>query len=183
MPPRAATAATGDAAGAADPGIGGPTDLDAALLLDNQLCFLVYRLHRALTDRYRPVLTALGLTYPQYLVMLALWEADPVTVGRLGARLHLDSGTLSPLLKRLEASGLVTRARSVDDERSVRVALTHAGRELREPARAVPAWIGSCIAGSLDEYLAVRTTLAEALGRVEDAGPAEGLPWPEASRA
>ena len=90
--------------------------LDATLQLDNQLCFLVAQIHRALNDRYRPVLSRLGLTYPQYLAMLALWEQEPVSVGRLGARLRLDSGTLSPLLKRLEAAGLVTRTRSADAE-------------------------------------------------------------------
>ena len=78
---------------------------DEALLLDNQLCFMVYRLHRAITDLYRPILGELGLTYPQYLVMLVLWESSPLTVSQLGARLHLDSGTLSPLLKRLESAG------------------------------------------------------------------------------
>lgn len=145
---------------------------DAALLLDNQLCFLVARLHRALNDRYRPVLGALGLTYPQYLAMLALWEQEPVSVGRLGERLRLDSGTLSPLLKRLEAAGLVTRTRSADDERSVAVGLTDAGRALRAEARDVPSWIGSCIAGSLDESARVRRDLTEILGRVENAAPA-----------
>jgi DNA-binding MarR family transcriptional regulator len=143
--------------------------LDSALLLDNQLCFLVARLHRALNDRYRPVLGALGLTYPQYLAMLALWEQEPVSVGRLGGRLRLDSGTLSPLLKRLEAAGLVTRTRSADDERSVHVGLTDAGRALRTEARDVPAWIGSCIAGSFDEFVRVRRELTKILDRVEEA--------------
>ena len=135
------------------------------------------RLHRALNDRYRPVLGALGLTYPQYLAMLALWEQAPMSVGRLGERLHLDSGTLSPLLKRLEAAGLVTRTRSADDERSVEVGLTDAGRSLRAEARDVPSWIGSCIAGSLDEYVRVRGDLTEILDRVENAPPPPvGLP-------
>lgn len=146
--------------------------LDAALLLDNQLCFLVARLHRALNDRYRPVLGALGLTYPQYLAMLALWEGAPMSVGRLGERLHLDSGTLSPLLKRLEAAGLVTRTRSAGDERSVEVGLTDAGRTLRAEARDVPAWIGSCIAGSIEEFIHVRAELTGILDRVENAPPA-----------
>ena len=145
--------------------------LDAALLLDNQLCFLVARLHRALNDRYRPVLGALGLTYPQYLAMLALWEQAPMSVGRLGDRLRLDSGTLSPLLKRLEAAGLVTRTRSAGDERSVEVGLTDAGRALRAEARDVPAWIGSCIAGSLEEFVRVRGELTDILDRVEQAPP------------
>ena len=149
--------------------------LDSALLLDNQLCFLVARLHRALNDRYRPVLGALGLTYPQYLAMLALWESAPMSVGRLGDRLRLDSGTLSPLLKRLEAAGLVTRTRSAGDERSVEVGLTDAGRALRAEARDVPSWIGSCIAGSVEEFLHVRGELTTILDRVEKA-PSSPLP-------
>lgn len=155
--------------GGAVPAAAGDALLDQALLLDNQLCFLVARLHRALNDRYRPVLADLGLTYPQYLAMLALWEAEPVTVGRLGERLRLDSGTLSPLLKRLEAAGLVTRTRSADDERSVVIGLTEAGRALRFEARDVPAFIGSCIAGSLEEFIHVHGELSGLLDRVEQA--------------
>ena len=143
--------------------------LDQALLLDSQLCFLVYRLHRALNERYRPVLADLGLTYPQYLVMLVLWESEPVTVGDLGARLHLDSGTLSPLLKRMEGAGLVTRTRSVDDERSVRISLTGAGRDLRTRAKHVPVWIGSCIADTAADASQIRRTLAGVLDRVAGA--------------
>jgi DNA-binding MarR family transcriptional regulator len=103
--------------------------------------------------------------------MLVLWETDDLTVGELGTRLYLDSGTLSPLLKRMAAAGLVTRTRSAEDERSVRIALTVAGRELRAEATPVPAWIGSCIADSVAEYARVRGTLAEVLGRVENAEP------------
>jgi DNA-binding MarR family transcriptional regulator len=145
--------------------------LDEALLLDNQLCFLVARLHRALNDLYRPVLGALGLTYPQYLAMLALWEQEPLSVGHLGDRLWLDSGTLSPLLKRLEGAGLITRTRSADDERSVQVGLTDAGRALRFDARDVPTFIGSCIAGSREAFVHVRHELTAILDRVENAPP------------
>jgi DNA-binding MarR family transcriptional regulator len=141
--------------------------VDETLLLDNQICFLVYRLQRAITDRYRPVLGDLGLTYPQYLVMLVLWEKAPLTVGDIGGRLHLDSGTLSPLLKRLEAADLITRARGKADERSVEVSLTASGRALRRQARRVPAAIGECLAGSPDEYWAVRAQLTELLARVD----------------
>jgi MarR family transcriptional regulator, organic hydroperoxide resistance regulator len=141
--------------------------LDKALLLDSQLCFLVYRLHRALNERYRPVLADLGLTYPQYLVMLVLWEAEPMTVGELGGRLQLDSGTLSPLLKRMEGAGLVARTRSAEDERSVRISLTAAGRDLRARATNVPLWIGSCIADTAADASRIRRTLAEVLERVE----------------
>jgi DNA-binding MarR family transcriptional regulator len=108
-----------------------------SLALDDQLCFALYAASRAVTARYRPMLEAIGLTYPQYLVMMLLWETDHQTVGQLGARLSLDSGTLSPLLKRLTAAGLVTRHRRVEDERSVSIALTDKGRDLREKAFAI----------------------------------------------
>ena len=103
-----------------------------SVALDDQLCFALYAASRAVTARYRPMLDELGLTYPQYLVMMLLWEQDHQTVGQLGSRLALDSGTLSPLLKRLTAAGLVTRHRRVEDERSVSIALTNSGRALRE---------------------------------------------------
>jgi DNA-binding MarR family transcriptional regulator len=108
-----------------------------SVMLDDQLCFALYAASRAVTARYRPMLEAIGLTYPQYLVMMLLWETDHQTVGQLGARLSLDSGTLSPLLKRLTAAGLVTRHRRVEDERSVSIALTAKGRELRDKAFAI----------------------------------------------
>ena len=108
-----------------------------SVALDDQLCFALYAASRAVTARYRPMLEAIGLTYPQYLVMMLLWEQDNQTVGQLGARLALDSGTLSPLLKRLTAAGLVTRHRRVEDERSVSIALTDAGRALRDRAFAI----------------------------------------------
>jgi MarR family transcriptional regulator, organic hydroperoxide resistance regulator len=108
-----------------------------SVALDDQLCFALYAASRAMTARYRPMLDVLGLTYPQYLVMMLLWEADHQTVGQLGSRLALDSGTLSPLLKRLTAAGLVTRHRRVEDERSVSIALTDQGRALRDNAFAI----------------------------------------------
>ncbi len=113
-------------------------DDDAQLRLDNQVCFAVYAASRAMTLAYRPLLEKLGLTYPQYLVMLVLWERDGITVGDLGARLYLDSGTLTPLLKRLEAAGLVTRARRKGDEREVEIGLTHSGKALKRKAASVP---------------------------------------------
>ena len=108
-----------------------------SVALDDQLCFALYAASRAVTARYRPLLEQIGLTYPQYLVMMLLWEQDNQTVGQLGARLALDSGTLSPLLKRLTAAGLVTRHRRVEDERSVSIALTDSGRALRDRAFAI----------------------------------------------
>jgi DNA-binding MarR family transcriptional regulator len=140
-----------------------------ALLLDNQLCFLVYRLHRGITDRYRPVLAELGLTYPQYLVMLVLWESAPQTVSEVGGRLHLDSGTLSPLLKRLESAGLIRRARATTDERSVLISLTTSGRALRGRARSVPGQIGECLAATAEDYWLVREQLSSLLARVDAA--------------
>jgi DNA-binding MarR family transcriptional regulator len=118
--------------------------------IDSQLCFALYSASRAMTAAYRPILAELDLTYPQYLVLLVLWEEerraeDGVTVRRLGDRLHLDSGTLSPLLKRLEANGLVRRTRSCEDERVVVVTLTSAGRRLEEKAQCIPGRLGAAI--------------------------------------
>lgn len=114
---------------------------NAALLLDNQLCFALYSASLAMTKLYKPLLENLGLTYPQYLVMLVLWEQDGLTVSALGERLSLDSGTLTPLLKRIEQCGLLARMRSTDDERRVLVTLTPSGRKLKAKAAAVPACV------------------------------------------
>ena len=118
-----------------------PSNLSSsqALLLDNQLCFALYSTSLAMTKLYKPLLDELGLTYPQYLVMLALWERNDVAVSELGNRLFLDSGTLTPLLKRLESAGFIERARATDDERRVLVTLTGAGRKLKAHAQKVPA--------------------------------------------
>ncbi|HEV8390089.1 MAG TPA: MarR family transcriptional regulator [Dongiaceae bacterium] len=110
-----------------------------ALALDEFLCFAVYSLGHAFNRAYKPLLEALGLTYPQYVVMVVLWERDGPTVTELGDRLHLDSGTLTPLLKRLEAAGLVQRTRDPEDERQVRIRLTRSGGAVKEKARAIPA--------------------------------------------
>jgi len=109
-----------------------------ALRLDNQLCFALYGAANRMTRLYRPLLDAMGLTYPQYLAMLVLWEQSPRTVGALGDALDLDSSTLTPLLKRLEAGGLVARHRDPEDERRVIVDLTDKGRALRDRAEAIP---------------------------------------------
>jgi DNA-binding MarR family transcriptional regulator len=108
------------------------------LALDNQFCFALYSASHAVTKTYKPLLDRLGLTYPQYLVMLVLWEQDGVLVKDIGARLFLDSGTLTPLLKRLEANGLVERNRDPQDERQVRISLSTEGRTLRAAAMAIP---------------------------------------------
>jgi len=109
------------------------------LALDEFLCFAVYSLGHAFNRAYKPLLETLGLTYPQYVMMVVLWEQDDLTVSALGERLHLDSGTLTPLLKRLEAAGLVQRVRDSEDERQVRIRLTKSGQALKEKARAIPA--------------------------------------------
>jgi len=114
---------------------------DPGLQLDNQLCFALYSASLAMTKAYKPLLAELGLTYPQYLVLMALWQEPGLTVSQLGERLFLDSGTLTPLLKRLEGAALVTRLRDVADERQVRINLTAAGRALKKRAAAVRACI------------------------------------------
>ncbi|MFE9643223.1 MarR family winged helix-turn-helix transcriptional regulator [Streptomyces sp. NPDC006365] len=121
---------------------------EGSLLLDDQLCFALYAASRAVTARYRPLLDELGLTYPQYLVMLVLWERDAgcdVSVRDLGTALQLESSTLSPLLKRLEAHGLIRRERRADDERSVAIRLTETGARLQERADTVPVAIGDAM--------------------------------------
>jgi DNA-binding MarR family transcriptional regulator len=106
-------------------------------VLDEQICFALHSASRAITGRYRDLLDPLGLTYPQYLVLSVLWQVEPVTVTYLGERLHLDSGTLSPLLRRMDTAGLLTRKRLPHDERSVQVSLTEAGSALRQEARGI----------------------------------------------
>jgi DNA-binding MarR family transcriptional regulator len=121
------------------------------LALDKQLCFALYAASLAMTKAYKPLLAPLGLTYPQYLVMLVLWEADGLTVSQLGERLTLDSGTLTPLLKRLEALALVQRQRDTSDERRVLLRLRPAGRALRAHAVAVPQAIACATACDLQQ--------------------------------
>jgi MarR family transcriptional regulator, organic hydroperoxide resistance regulator len=137
----------------------------ATISIDSQLCFALYSASRAMTAAYRPILAELKLTYPQYLVLLVLWEHEPVTVRSLGERLRLDSGTLSPLLKRLEANGFVRRERSTDDERLVEVTLTPAGRRLEETAQCIPAELFS--ATGMSERQA--TDLRDAVRQLTDA--------------
>ena len=115
------------------------------LLLENQLCFPLYAAARRIVTQYTPYLKPLGLTYTQYIVMLALWETETATVGELGQRLFLDNGTLTPLLKKLEEAGFVTRRRSSRDERVVQITVTEQGWSLREQAKAVPFRVGRCV--------------------------------------
>jgi len=126
-----------------------------ALLLDHQLCFALYSASLAMTKLYKPLLEELGLTYPQYLAMLALWERDGVSVSALGERLFLDSGTLTPLLKRLEAAGLIARVRAVEDERRVHISLTAEGRKLKTRAARIPGCILAASQCSVSEIQAL----------------------------
>lgn len=134
----------------------------AMLELDNQLCFALYSTSLAMTKVYKPLLDALGLTYPQYLAMLVLWERDGLTVSEMGERLYLDSGTLTPLLKRLEAGGFISRLRAADDERRVYITLTAAGRKLKLKANAIPGCILSASECSFPE-LTLLTRQVQAL--------------------
>jgi DNA-binding MarR family transcriptional regulator len=129
------------------------------LLLGNQLCFAIYSTAHAFNRVYKPLLKRLGLTYPQYLVMLVLWERDDLPVKDIGERLFLDSGTLTPLLKRLEAAELIKRTRGTEDERQVLIALTSRGQALREKARAVPHAILAASACSLTELSGMKNEL------------------------
>ena len=128
---------------------------DPMMQLDNQLCFALYSTSLAMTKVYKPLLDELGLTYPQYLAMLVLWERDGLMVSELGERLYLDSGTLTPLLKRLEASGFISRVRDEKDERRVNITLTSTGRKLKTRAAKIPGCILSASQCALPELAAL----------------------------
>ncbi|XDF34867.1 MarR family transcriptional regulator [Paracidovorax avenae] len=142
--------------------------LPALQRLDSQVCFALYSASLAMTKLYKPLLDAVGLTYPQYIAMLALWEQDGITVSELGERLCLDSGTLTPLLKRMEASGLVARERDPQDERRVRITLTPGGRALRGRSESIPHCVlerSQCTIPELEALTAQLTQLRERLSR------------------
>jgi DNA-binding MarR family transcriptional regulator len=139
------------------------------LRLDNQLCFAIYSASLAMTRLYKPLLDQLELTYPQYLVMLVLWEQDGLMVSELGQRLSLDSGTLTPLLKRLEASGYVSRIRDVKDERRVHINLTATGRRLKARAAKVPACLMAASECSVDELTALTHQVQALRDRIQAA--------------
>ena len=144
------------------------TPSPAILRLDNQVCFALYSASLAMTKLYKPLLDQIGLTYPQYLVMLVLWEQDGVTVSELGERLFLDSGTLTPLLKRLEAQGQIARLRDVQDERRVRITLTSQGRALRDQAEAIPPCVLQSSQCSIAELTALTTELKQLRDRLSE---------------
>lgn len=142
---------------------------DEMLRLDNQLCFPLYAASRQVVSLYTPFLKELGLTYTQYIVFLVLWERDGIPVGDLGRRLYLDNGTLTPLLKKLEAAGHISRTRDKADERVVVVTLTDEGRALKERAKDIPLKVGSCIRMEESEAASLYTMLYHLLK--------EGLSW------
>ncbi len=140
------------------------SDIDL-LALENQVCFALVTAARNIVALYRPILAPLGLTHPQYLVMLALWERSPRSLSNLADDLALEAATLSPLVKRLEAQGLVVRARRADDERVLQIELTQSGRELRARALDVPQQVMAKVGMGIDEMAALRDSLAPFAGR------------------
>lgn len=140
---------------------------DPFMELESQICFALYSTTHALTRAYRPILEALDLTYLQYIVMMVLWERDGMTVKEIGQRLHLDSGTLTPLLKRLEAGDLVRRQRASADERQVNINLTDKGKALYETARGVPAQVLCATGQTVDQLMALKNDLVTLRGQIE----------------
>lgn len=138
------------------------------LHLDDFVCFAIYSANSAFNRAYKPALETLGLTYPQYVAMVALWERDGVTVGEIGRRMFLESNTLTPLLKRLEAAGLVRRTRDPDDERQVRVHVTEAGRALRAKAEGIPAMMGGTLGASPEAVARLRVEVARLRDALND---------------
>ena len=150
------------------------------LKIENQLCFPLYACAKEVVRKYTPLLEKLDLTYTQYIAMMVIWDSEEINVKELGKRLFLDSGTLTPLLKKLEAKGLVTRTRSREDERSVEIGLTEEGRALREKAAEIPEKVGSCLNMPPEEAAALYSLLYKALGRLAEAdeearGASEGV--------
>ncbi|OAJ92110.1 MarR family winged helix-turn-helix transcriptional regulator [Vibrio bivalvicida] len=140
---------------------------EESLLLENQVCFPLYSASNAVIRTYRPLLDALDLTYSQYLVMMVLWESDGISVKDIGARLHLDSGTLTPLLKRLDAKGFVVRGRSELDERVRVLKLSEEGRALKAKALAIPAEMKCKIQLDLDELILLKTLCEKVMVKLE----------------
>ncbi len=135
--------------------------------IENQLCYLVHRLDQAILARYRPLLDELGITYTQYMALLVLWDRGEQTTGSLCTAMDLDTGTVSPLVKRLEKAGYVERRRDERDERSVRISLTPAGEALRDRVGHIPGTIAGCVLAEEGEYQSVRALLEQLLGRLE----------------
>ncbi len=138
---------------------------DPALKLENQLCFPLYAAARKVTALYTPLLKPLGLTYTQYLAMMVLWEQDELRIGEIGERLCLDTGTLTPLLKKMEQEGLLSRTRCAEDERAVIIRLSEKGKALEEKAAHIPAAVGSCIPLAPEKAVQLYALLHEILNQ------------------
>ncbi|WP_061809741.1 MarR family winged helix-turn-helix transcriptional regulator [Rossellomorea vietnamensis] len=138
------------------------------LLLENQICFKIYTAEREITKLYRSLLEEIGVTYPQYLALLVLWEEKTISVKELGRKLFLDSGTLTPMLKRMEANGLVERKRSSEDERSVIISLTDKGLKMKEKAECVPTRLLERLDMDGDELLKLDQTLTTILNKLQN---------------
>lgn len=138
------------------------------LKLENQLCFPLYACSREVIKLYKPLLDPLNLTYTQYIVMMVLWEEKKASVKYLGEKLFLDSGTLTPLLKKMEAQGIITRERSAEDERSVIITITQAGEDLRDQALKIPEQMGGCIPLTREEALSFFQTLYKLLNHFKE---------------
>ena len=136
------------------------------LKLNNQLCFPLYACAKEVVRRYKPFLVELDLTYTQYIAMMVLWEEKEINVKELGAKLYLDSGTLTPLLKKLEAKGYITRERSKEDERSLNISITEKGNELRDTAIKIPQKVSACVNLDPDKAKALYSTLYELLDKM-----------------
>lgn len=146
-----------------------PHGVNPALLLENQLCFALYSASLAMTKAYKPLLSALGLTYPQYLVLLVLWAQDDRPVNELGERLFLDSGTLTPLLKRMETAGWIRRQRNAADERKVHILLTPEGQALQSQAACIPKQLVGALGCSLPELAQLTQTVQSLRDRLHAA--------------
>ena len=136
------------------------------LKLENQLCFPLYACSKEIIKKYKPVLDKIDLTYTQYITMMVMWDEKDINVKSLGERLYLDSGTLTPLLKKLEGKGYITRTRNKDDERNLNIKLTKLGMELKEKAKIVPQEVGKCINLSKEETLTLYNILYKILGNI-----------------
>jgi len=137
------------------------------LKLENQLCFPLYVIAKEMTGMYRPLLEELDMTYPQYLVMMVLWENDGLPVNHIGEKLYLDSGTLTPLLKRLEAKGFISRKRKKEDERVVEVFITESGKDLQQKACEIPGKLLQKIDAAPEDWIALKESVQKILNKIE----------------